>query len=100
MATVGIESISFENEISTQINMTWWKDPFILRDRWFSPGLNWIFQSSGLVRGVRWFETDVSGPAIGPIFKGQTVQENRSTLEDGTDRQFRNVRFKPLYAAY
>ena len=32
----------------------------------------WILQSSGLLRGVRWFETDVSGLPIGPIFGCQT----------------------------
>jgi hypothetical protein len=30
-----------------------------------------IFPSSGLLRGVRWSETDVSGLPIGPIFMGQ-----------------------------
>ena len=33
--------------------------------------LTWILPSSGLLCGVRWFTTDVSGPPIGPIFKGQ-----------------------------
>jgi hypothetical protein len=28
-----------------------------------------------LLRCVRWFETDVSGLDIGPVFKGQAVQE-------------------------
>jgi hypothetical protein len=30
---------------------------------------------SGLLRGVRWFETDVSGLPVGPIFKSQAVLE-------------------------
>ena len=30
-----------------------------------------ILPSSGLLRDVRWFETDVSGLPIGPNFKGQ-----------------------------
>ena len=36
---------------------------------------------SGLLRGVRWFETDVSRLHIGPILKGQDV-----TLQYGTHR--------------
>jgi hypothetical protein len=39
------------------------------------PHLNWILQSSGLLRGVRAFETDVSGLPIGPIFMSEAVQE-------------------------
>jgi len=34
---------------------------------------------------------DVSGQPIGPIFKSQTVKEERLTLEDGMDRLSRNV---------
>ena len=30
-------------------------------------------RSSRLLRGVRWFETDVSGLLIGPVFKGLDV---------------------------
>ena len=41
-------------------------------------------------------KTDVLGLHIGPIFKVQAVQKNL-TLEDGADRQSRNVRFKPPY---
>jgi hypothetical protein len=37
-----------------------------------------ILPSSGLLRGVMWFKTDVSGLPIGTIFKGQTP-------EDGTE---------------
>jgi hypothetical protein len=44
-------------------------------------------QSSGLLRGVRWFETDVSALPIGPIFKGQAVKLlGQLNPEDGTDR--------------
>ena len=32
-----------------------------------------IIPSSGLLRSVRWFDTDVSGLPIGPIFKGQVI---------------------------
>jgi hypothetical protein len=35
------------------------------------PRLNWILPSLGLLRGVRWFKTDVSGLSIGPILKGK-----------------------------
>jgi hypothetical protein len=34
---------------------------------------NVILPSSELLRGVRWFETDVSVLPVGPIFKGQAV---------------------------
>jgi hypothetical protein len=37
-----------------------------------------IISSSGLLRGVRWFEIDVSGIHTGLIFKGQAVQEEAS----------------------
>jgi hypothetical protein len=59
--------------------------------------------SSGLSRGVTWFKTDVSGLPISPIFKDQTVKPSSLTvwhLEDGTDRQYQNVGFKPTYAAW
>jgi hypothetical protein len=39
------------------------------------PRLNSILLSSGLLRDVRWFETDVSELPIGLIFKAQAVQE-------------------------
>jgi hypothetical protein len=35
--------------------------------------------------------TDVSGQPIGSILKGQAIPEDCLTLEDGTDRLFRNV---------
>ena len=38
--------------------------------------LNSVLSSSGLLRGVRWFETDASGLRIGFIFKGQDFQED------------------------
>jgi hypothetical protein len=37
------------------------------------PRLNWNFSSSGLLRGVSWLKTDVSGPSVGDIFSGQAV---------------------------
>jgi hypothetical protein len=41
----------------------------------------------GLLRGVSWFETDVSGLPVGPIFKGQDVFFlDILTLEDRRDR--------------
>ena len=33
---------------------------------------------------------DVSGQTIGPILKGQAVQEDYLTLEDGTERSYWN----------
>ena len=51
-----------------------------LRDGRLPPGLNLIIPSSGLLRGVSWFKTDVSGLHIELIFKGQTV----STLRMGS----------------
>jgi hypothetical protein len=57
---------------------------------------------SGLLRGVKWFETDVLGLPISPIFKGQAVQEEQLdcfTFEDGTDRYSRNVGFNLTYVA-
>jgi len=38
-----------------------------------------------------WLVTDVSGEHIDPIFRGQGVQEDCLTLEDGTERLSRNV---------
>jgi hypothetical protein len=38
----------------------------------------------GLLRSVRWFESDVSGLSIGTIFKGQA--DVSLTLEGGADR--------------
>ena len=35
--------------------------------------INWILSSSRLLRGVRLFETDVSGLLIAPILKGQAI---------------------------
>jgi hypothetical protein len=62
---------------------------------------NRICPFSGLVRGVKWFETDVSGLFVGLIFKGQALPQkgNSLTLEDGTNRYSRNVGFKPPYVA-
>ena len=63
-----------------------------MHDRILQPRLNWSTSSSGLLRGIRWFETDVSGLPIGSIFKGGTdslttpVSNNltpRNNPEDG-----------------
>jgi hypothetical protein len=58
------------------------------RDLGLPPRLNSVLSSSGLLRGVRWFETDVSGLRVFTIFKGQAAQEegvlDNLTLEDGT----------------
>ena len=47
-----------------------------MRDCRLPPRLNWILPFSGLLRGKKWFETDVSGPHTGPIFMGQAAQED------------------------
>jgi hypothetical protein len=47
--------------------------PGEMRDLRLPPRLKWIFRSFGLLRGVRWFDTDVSGLPSGPIFKVQTT---------------------------
>ena len=44
-----------------------------IRHRRLPPRLDRILPSSGMLRGVRWFETDVSGLPMGLIFKGQVV---------------------------
>ena len=44
-----------------------------------------ILPSSGLLHGVRLFETDVSGPPIGRILQGEDVFLDILNLEDGTD---------------
>jgi hypothetical protein len=48
-----------------------------MRDRRLPPLLNWILPYSDLLSHVRWFETDVSGIYIDPIFKGQNIPERR-----------------------
>jgi hypothetical protein len=62
----------------------------------------WDVRSSRLLRNVYWkFLTDVSEQHIGPIFKGQEIQEDLDflTLEDGTDTLSWNVgKELPLYA--
>jgi hypothetical protein len=43
----------------------------------------------------RFVVTDVSRPPVASVFKGQAVQvENCLTLEDGTDRFFRNLDYE------
>jgi hypothetical protein len=61
--------------------------------------LNPSIPSSGLLRGLRWFETDVFGLPICPISRGHCPRSSSLTLEDGTDRYSRNVCFKSPYAA-
>jgi hypothetical protein len=61
-----------------------------------------MFPSYGLLRGVNWFKTDVSGLPMGPIFKGQTVQEEAWTvwpLKMGPIGSPETSGFKPTYAA-
>jgi hypothetical protein len=60
-----------------------------------------ILPSSGLLGGVVWFDYDVSGLPIGPLFKGQTLQVvvNSLTLQSRTDKYSRNVGTKSPYTA-
>jgi hypothetical protein len=55
----------------------------------------------GFHAGVDWyFVADFWGKTIGPIFMGQSVQEDCLTLEDGTETLSRNVGNElPIYAA-
>ena len=46
-----------------------------MRDRKLPPRVNRILPSSAFLRGIRWFQTNVSGLPIRPTFKGQAVQE-------------------------
>jgi hypothetical protein len=46
-------------------------------DRWLPSRLNRILPISGLLRGSRWYEIDVSGLTSGPIFKGPAVLKRR-----------------------
>lgn len=56
-----------------------------------------VLASSGLLRGIRWFETDVSGlPSSG----GQALQEDSLSLGDVTDGWSRNVRFQEYSLAF
>jgi hypothetical protein len=53
-----------------------------------------------LLRGLRRFDTDVSELAIGLILRGQAFRcPGQLDLEDGTDRQSRNVGIKEAHAA-
>ena len=45
----------------------------------------WILSSSGILCSVDWFRTDISGLRFGPIFKGQDVQKQASTLHNIPD---------------
>ena len=54
-----------------------------MSDRRLPLRLNRILPSSGLLRGVSWFKTDVLRLTICPIFEGQTVQEEVGPLKMG-----------------
>ena len=69
-----------------------------MRDLRLPSRLKWILPPSGLLCGVRWFETDVSGLPVGAILKGQAIHNflDSWTLVDDTrqvipKRQFRNT---------
>jgi hypothetical protein len=71
---------------------------YFVRDRRLQPRLYWINLSSGLLREVGWFRTDVSEIPICPIFKDQAVFLDSLTLEYGSYMYSRNVCSKPTYA--
>ena len=48
-----------------------------MRHRWLPSRLKWIIPPSGLLRGVWWFQTDVSKLPIGPVFKDSLTLEER-----------------------
>jgi hypothetical protein len=52
----------------------------IFRDRRLPSRLNWILPSSGLLRGVKLLEPDVSELPVDLIFEGQAAQEEFSLL--------------------
>ena len=53
------------------------KEKHLTCDLRLSSRLKWTLLSSGLLRGLGWFNTDVSGRPIGPIFKDKAVQDDR-----------------------
>jgi hypothetical protein len=44
-------------------------------NEYYKTDSNKEFLSSGLLRSIRWFKTDVLALPISPIFKGKAVQE-------------------------
>ena len=55
-----------------------------MRDSRLALLFTWILLSSGMLHSVGWFRTAVSGLRIGPVFKDQDVQEDR-TFQDSTE---------------
>jgi hypothetical protein len=53
-------------------------------------GSAWILPSSGLLRSVRWFKTNVSELPTGPILEGQAIQE------EGPIGQFLPLKMEPI----
>jgi hypothetical protein len=78
--TVGLNAFVTASNCSSR-----WDEISTLRDRRLPPPLKWIISSSGLIRGVRRFETDVSGLRIltdtpsttGPTDSSETSDLNR-----------------------
>ena len=61
-----------------------------VRDLRLPSRLKLSLPSSGVLRCIKRFETDVSGLPVGPVFKGQAVQEGQSfwdclTVDHGAD---------------
>jgi hypothetical protein len=55
------------------------------------PRLNWIIPSSGWLRGLRWFETDVSGLPTGLVFTDNVVQAAWSLKTEGINSPVTSV---------
>jgi hypothetical protein len=72
-----------------------------MRARRLPQWLDWILSPYGLLRCVGLFRVDVSGLPIDTVFKGQVSKKELGhlTLEDGINKQSRNVDSEPTYAA-
>jgi hypothetical protein len=74
-----MSAVSFTSELSAfsshspSVSSVWrhYKQPWTVPELGLTPRLKSLLPSSGLLHGVRWFETDVSGLHIFPIFKSQ-----------------------------
>jgi hypothetical protein len=66
----------FSGSINARDSLSSWKI-VSFRDRRLPLRMNWILPPSGLLGGMRLFETDVSGITVSRIFKSQAVQEAR-----------------------
>jgi hypothetical protein len=67
-----------------------------MRDPRLSPRCKWIPQSSGSLRGVRWFDIAVSEQQIGSIFKSQLQIGSLETSVGGPTFKCHGVQVWPL----